>query len=190
MPVSNRRKRQAQPAITRNKRPTPTKSPSGWLARWWGWLVTALGIVSAIVGFFTLLPAVTIEPVNAPEASNPFSGVFKVTNGQFYPIEHVHTEAYLWCTKMGTGTDTTPPSRCEKGNIPSSMPAWNQDIAPHGSREIVTGEVLYGTAHALLYAEISISVSYRPWFLPIQLEREDHFYTRRKDNRDVEWLSK
>jgi hypothetical protein len=132
---------------------------------------------------------VTIEPSNAPEASNPFSGVFKVTNGQIYPIEHVHIQAYLWCTKMGNGTDTTPPSFCEKGS-PSSMSAWNHDIAPHGSRQIDAGEVLYGTPHALLYAEISITVSYQPWFLPISLEREEHFYTRRKDNGDVEWLSK
>ena len=111
-------------------------------------------------------------------------------NGQIYPIEHVHIQAYLWCVKMGTGTDTTPPSMCEKGNIPSSMPAWNQDIAPHGSRQISAGEVLFVTAHALLYAEISIKVSYQPWFLPVALEREDHFYTRRKDNGDIEWLSK
>ena len=34
------------------------------------------------------------------------------------PSERVDIEAYLWCVKMGTGTDTTPPSLCEKGNIP------------------------------------------------------------------------
>jgi hypothetical protein len=153
-------------------------------------LVTALGVVSAAVGLLVLLPNVTIEPSSAPEALNPFSGVFKITNNQFYPIEHVHIQAYLWCTKMGTGTDTTPPSFCEKGNIPSSMPARNQDIAAHGSRQIVAGEVLYGTPHALLYAEISIKVSYQPWLLPIPLDRDGHFYTRRKDNGDIEWLTK
>jgi len=153
-------------------------------------LVTILSVVSAIVGILALLPDVTIEPASAPEASNPFSGVFKVANGQIYPIEHVHIEAYLWCVKMGAGIDPTPPSVCEKGNIPSSRSQWNQDIAPHGSRQIIAGELLYGTPRALLYAEISIKVSYRPWFLPISLEREDRFYTRRKDNGDIEWLSK
>jgi hypothetical protein len=185
MPESKGRKpkRAAQPASIKKKPPVRTKGR-------WGWLVTALAIVSGIVGLFALLPDVTIEPANAPEASNPFSGVFKVANGQIYPIEHVHIQAYLWCVKMGTGTDTTPPSLCEKGNIPSSMPAWNQDIGPHGSRQIIAGEVLYGTPRALLYAEISIKVSYQPWFFPIQLEREHHLYSRRKDSGDVEWLSK
>ena len=154
------------------------------------WLVTILGVASAIVGILALLPDVTIEPPNAPEVSNPFSGVFRVANGQIYPIEHLHIQAYLWCVKMGTGTDTTPPSVCEKGNISSSRSQWNLDIAPHGSRQIIAGEVLYGTPRALLYAEISIKASYRPWFLPIPLEREDRFYTRRKDNGDIEWLSK
>lgn len=187
MPKSRGRKpkRPAQP-VTITKKPPASPPTKGR----WGWLITGLGIVSAIVGLLALLPAVTIEPANAPEASNPFSGVFKAVNGQIYPIEHVHIQAYLWCVKMGTGTDTTPPSMCEKGNIPSSMPAWNQDIAPHGSRQISAGEVLFVTAHALLYAEISIKVSYQPWFLPVALEREDHFYTRRKDNGDIEWLSK
>jgi hypothetical protein len=191
MPVSKGRKpkRPGQPTATKTK-PPPPPPPRGWWSRWWGWLVTVLGVVSVIVGLLVLLPAVTIEPSNAPEASNPLSGVFKVTNGQIYPIEHVHIQAYLWCTKMGIGTDTTPPSFCEKGNIPSSMPGWNQDIAAHGSRQINAGEVLFVTAHALLYAEISIKVSYQPWFLPVPLEREEHFYTRRKDNGDVEWLSK
>jgi hypothetical protein len=196
MPVSKvRKKRPVQPAAAINKPPSPPPAKTHWW--WWGWLkwiVGALGgavaVASTIIGLLALLPAVTIEPANAPEASNPFSGAFKVANSQFYPLWHVRIDAYLWCVRMGTGTDTSRPSFCEKGNIPSSMPAWNQDIASHGSREIVAGEVLYGTPRALLYAEISIKVTYQPWYLPISLEREDHFYTRRKDNGDIEWLSK
>src|SRR5258707_1165140 len=90
-------KRPAQPVTTKKKSPPLTK---GRVRA--GWIVTGLGVVSGVVGLLVLLPAVTIEPANAPEASNPFSGVFKVTNGQIYPIEHVHIQAYLWCTKMGT----------------------------------------------------------------------------------------
>jgi hypothetical protein len=116
MPESKGRKpkRRAQPATTKEKTPPPRTKGRFW----WGWLVTGLSIVSGVVGLLALLPAVTIEPANAPETSNPFSGVFKVANGQIYPIERVDIEAYLWCVKMGTGTDTTPPSLCEKGNIP------------------------------------------------------------------------
>jgi hypothetical protein len=185
MPTSKGRKPKppAQPSTTKEKPPNRTNGR-------WGRFITALGILLGIVGLVALLPDVTIEPSNAPEASNPFSGAFKVRNDQFYPIEHVHIQAYVWCVKMGTGTDTTPPSTCKKGNIPSSRPEWNQDIAGHDSRDILAGEVLYGTPHALLYAEISIEVSYRPWFVPIPLEREDHFYTRRKDDGNIEWLTK
>lgn len=185
MPESRGRKPKTKPITLRTKAITKRPRRSRW-----GWLITAFTLLAGAVGFLVLLPAVMIEPSNAPETSNPFSGVFKVMNEQFYPLQHVHIQAYLWCVKMGTGTDTSRPSMCEKGNIASSRPEWNKDIAPHGSRQIIAGEALYGTSHAILYAEISMKMSYTPWFLPIQLEREDTFYTRRKDNGDVEWLSK
>ena len=52
--------------------------------------------------------------------------------------------------------------------------------------------MLYGTPHALLYAEISIKVFFTSlgFLLDLPLEREDHFYTRRKEDGDIEWLSK
>jgi len=180
MPVSKKRKPKPKQETTES-RPLQKKR--------WSWLngLFSLGMIGLIIA---VLPHMTIEPASAPEASNPFSGVFKVSNGQFYPLEAVHIQGYLWCLKMGQGTDATPPSKCEKGNIPSSRPAWNKDIAPYGSRQIVAGEVLYGTPLSILYAEISIKVSYQPWFLPIPLGREDHFYTRRKDDGNVESLTK
>jgi len=179
-------------AISKKRKPKPkqetTKSRPPSKKRW-GWLkgLFSLGMIGLIIA---VLPHMTIEPANAPEASNPFSGVFKVSNGQFYPLKAVHIQAYLWCVKIGRGTDGTPPSKCEKGNIPSSRPAWNEDIAPYGSRQIVAGEALYATPLSLLYAQISIKVSYQPWFLPIPLGREELFYTRRKDDGNVEWLTK
>ena len=184
MPESRGRKakRTAGPK-TPKKPPPPSKSR-------WGWVLKALGAVVSAIGLLALLPAVTVEPSNAPEASNPFSGVFKIANAQFYPIQRVRVQAYLWCVRMGAGTNTTRPSLCIKGNIAGSRPEWNQDIPARGSRQIVAGEVLYGTPNALMYAELSIKVSYQPWFLPISFEREDQFYTRRKDNGDIEWLSK
>jgi hypothetical protein len=66
-----------------------------------------------------------IEPTNAPEASNPFSGIFKVANTQFYPLDDVRIKAYLWCAKIGKGTDTTPPTMCKRG-MASSKQEWNK----------------------------------------------------------------
>jgi hypothetical protein len=154
----------------------------------WGGLITT---ISLILGALVLWPQVTVEPTSAPQPSNPFSGVFKVENGQFYPIEDVRIATYMWCAKMGTGTDTTAPSLCKKGNIASSKKEWNnRTIAGHDAYEITVGDVLFGTPQHLLYADISVKVMYQPWFVPLRVEREQRFYTRRKDDGEVEWLHK
>jgi hypothetical protein len=144
-----------------------------------------------ILGALVLLPQVTIEATSSPQPPNPFSGVFKIENGQIYPIEDVRIEAYMWCVKMGTGTDTTPPPFCNKGNLASSKKEWNnRTIDAHDAYEITVGDVLFGTPNGLLYADISIRVTYKAWFIPIHFEREQRFYTRRKDDGGVEWLHK
>ncbi len=156
-----------------------------------GWVVTAISLLLGAVGLTAIWPQVTIDPTNAPQPSNPFSGIFKVENGQLYPIENVRIEAYMWCVKMGRGTDTTPPSMCMKGNIASSKREWNgRTIADHDAYEVTVGDVLFSTPQYLLYADISIKVTYQPWFIPYRLEREQRFYTRRKDDGEIEWLHK
>jgi hypothetical protein len=107
MPVSKRRKPKHTPKVVPRKEQTTSRSLSfKKLGAWLGGILSvgALGIA--------LWPLVTIEPTRDPQASNPFSAAFKVANGQIYPIEAVHIQAYLWCVKMGTGTDTTPPKMC------------------------------------------------------------------------------
>ena len=168
--------------VVKPARPEPSR-----MKKLWGGLIAT---ASFILGTLVLWPQVTIEATSSPEATNPFSGVFKVENGQIYPIEDVHIEAYMWCVKMGVGTDTTPPSLCMKGNIASSKNEWNhRTIDAHDAYEITAGDVLFSSPN-LLYADISVRVTYKPWFIPIHFEREQRFYTRRKDDGEVEWLHK
>jgi hypothetical protein len=192
MPRSRRRKPKPPVAKTAAARTSP-KLPSPPPPKRWGWkLWGGLGAaISFIIGSLVLLPQVTIDPTSTPQPSNPFSGVFKVENDSVYPIKHARIVAYLWCAKLGMGTDTTPPSLCMKGNIPSSKSDWDdRTIAPHDSYEVNVGDVLFGTPQRLLYADISIKVTYQPWFLPSALEREQRFYTRRKDDGGIDWLHK
>jgi hypothetical protein len=150
----------------------------------------AVGLFAGAVGLLTEWPRPTIEVTNAPEASNPFSGIFKVANTRFYPLEDVRIEAYLWCAKIGRGTDTTPPTMCKRG-MASSKREWNKrTVAADDSYEIDVGDVLFATPSALLYGDISINVSYTPWVVPYHFNKEFRFYTRRKDDGGIEWLHK
>jgi hypothetical protein len=116
------------------------------------------------------------------------SGIFKVANTQFYPLYDVRIEVFLWCTKIGRGADTTPPARCERG-MSSSKQDWNRrTLGADDSYQISIGDVLFTTPSALLYADISIKATFTPWIIPFHMDKEFHFYTRRKDNGEVQWL--
>jgi hypothetical protein len=155
-------------------------------AKGWGAFVVIFGLLTGAVTLFTEWPRPTIDPTNAPEASNPFSAIFKVANARFYPLDDVRIEAYLWCAKIGKGPDTTPPTLCKRG-MASSKQAWNKrTLAADDSYEIDVGDVLFATPSALLYADISIKVSYIPWVVPYHLNKEFRFYTRRKDDGGIE----
>jgi hypothetical protein len=191
MPESRGRKRKklavvaAQVARSEAAPPAQSRRGVGRVARA---LITLFTILAGAVGLTVVWPRVTVEPTDVSEASNPFSGIFKVANLQNYPLHDVRIEAFPWCTKIGRGTDTTPPTRCERG-MPSSKREWNhRTIAADDSYQVEVGNVLFATPAALLYADISIKVTFEPWFTPYHLQREFRFYTRRKDDGTIEWL--
>jgi len=79
---------------------------------------------------------------------------------------------------------------CKRG-MASSKQEWNKrTLAADDSYEIDVGDVLFATPSALLYADISIKVSYTPWVVPYHFNKEFRFYTRRKDDGGIEWLHK
>jgi hypothetical protein len=204
MPESRGRrpKKQRQVATQTGKPKSITaQATTVQLKRRWEKILRVFGVISGIVagavglsaGAFGLLnewPRPTIELTYAPEASNPFSGIFKVENTRFYPLDDVRIEAYLWCAKIGRGTDTTPPTMCKRG-MASSKREWNKrGLAADDPYEIDVGDVLFATPSALLYGDISINVSYTPWVVPYHFNKEFRFYTRRKDDGGIEWLHK
>jgi len=195
MPESRRRKPKKRRQVTTQigkpravtMQVTPAQPKRQW-AKGFSVFVAIFGVVAGTVSLITLWPRPTIEPANAPEASNPFSGIFKVANTEFYPLDDVRIEAYLWCAKIGRGTDTTPPSMCARG-MASSKQEWNKrTLSGDDAYDIDVGDVLFATSYALLYADISIKVSYTVWEVPYHFSKEFRFYTRRKDDGRIEWL--
>jgi hypothetical protein len=134
-------------------------------------------------------PRISIEPTASADELNPFTGYMKVTNEQFYTITDVSIEAFSWCVKIGLGSDTSPVDRCER-SMPSSTHRWlKRRLGPHEPYEITPGDVLLVTPPtALLYAQISISVRYEPWFLPLHFDKEMRFESRKRKDGRIEWL--
>jgi hypothetical protein len=157
-------------------------------------ILTGLGAVGAALGLPLAIkdfwPQISVEPTAAADPSNPFSGIYKITNEQGYPLTDVSVEASLRCAKIGRGSDTPPPGKCEP-SMHTSRPLWTKHtLEPHETYEITPGDLLIVTPPtALLYAQISIFVSYRPWKLPIPLRTmEFRFQSRRLSDGKIEWL--
>ena len=78
-----------------------------------------------------------------------------------------------------------------RAGMQSSRHEWNKrTLTADEAYEISLGDVLFAAPSALLYAEISINVTYTPWVLPYHLNKEIRFYSRRKENGKIEWLHK
>jgi len=62
-------------------------------------------------------------------------------------------------------------------------------LEAHEPYEITPGDRIFITPGALLYAQLSIFISYQPWILPFHLpEKEFRFETRRLSDGRIEWL--
>jgi hypothetical protein len=119
---------------------------------------------------------------------NQSTGYFKVTNEQVYALTDVSVEASLRCAKIGRGTDVTPPNRCEP-SMHTSKERWLKHVLqPRESYEFSPGNLLFVTPGALLYGQMSIFIIYQPWKLPIHLNKEVRFETRRLPDGQVAWL--
>ena len=143
------------------------------------------GLGSTIMHYW---PQISVEPTAAAEPSNPFSGYFKITNDQGYPLTNVGIEASLRCAKIGRGDDTSPPKECLP-SMHNSKTVWtNHTLEPHEPYEITPGDLMFVTPGGLLYAQISIFVSYRPWRIPWTMTNELRFQSRRLSDGKIEWL--
>src|SRR6516162_5835197 len=98
MPESRRRKRKKVPTQTGKPKAATMQATTAEPERRWakgrrvivtifrlfvgavGLFVGAVSLFAAALGIFNEWPRPPVEPTNAPEASNPFSGIFKVAN--------------------------------------------------------------------------------------------------------------
>jgi hypothetical protein len=177
-----------KPIVKRLQTVAVSKEPE---APVWGWLKKLGSIGAALALIYTVLcfwPQLSIDPTAAAEPSNPISGYFKITNEQVYPLTDVSIEVSLRCARIGRGDDTSPMDKCLP-SMHSSKQLWsNHTLEPHEPYEITPGDLMFVTPGALLYAQISFFVSYRPRKIPYHLSKELRFESRRRSDGKIEWL--
>jgi hypothetical protein len=133
-------------------------------------------------------PQLSIEPTAAAEPPNPLSGYFKITNEQVYSLTDVGIEVSPRCARIGRGDYTAPMANCLPSMLDSKQLWRNHTLEPHEPYEITPGDLIAVTPGALLYAQISFFVSFKPWRIPYHLTKELRFESRRRSDGKIEWL--
>jgi len=156
----------------------------------WPWKRWA-GAVAALVGvlgIFRYSPWIEMKATAEADPNNPLSTVFEITNEQFYDLRDFSIEVSLRCGKIGRGNNTDPID-CRLPSMRSSSQRWSQHVlGGHASYEFTPGDAVFITPGAMLYAQISIYVSFTPWLIPWWPEQEFRFETRVRSDGKVDWL--
>src|ERR1700678_4277970 len=127
-------KKPKRPRPVAKRPPPPVILPTAPERGVWG-ILKKLGVVGGALGLLlTTLhfwPEISIEPTLATEASNPFSGFFKIKNEQVYPLTDVGIEVSLRCGRIGLGDNTSPMANCLP-SMRTSKHLWtNHTLEPH-----------------------------------------------------------
>jgi hypothetical protein len=158
----------------------------------WTRVLRTVGLIGGGLAFvLTCLhfwPQTSVEPTLPADVSNPLSAIFRITNENYYGLSDVAIEVSLRCATIGRGIDVAPPERCDP-SMHTTKKRWTKhDLGPHEPYEISPGDLLFVTPGALLYAQVSIFVSFEPWIIPFRLTKEARFETRRRSDGAIEWL--
>lgn len=165
--------------------PTP-EPPREWAWKRWASAFTAL---VGVLGVLHYLPSITVKATADADPANPLSAVFELTNEQVYDLNDLGIEVSLRCGRIGHGTNTDSMD-CKRPSMRSDNQRWSQhDLGAHRSYEFTPGDRLFITPGAMLYAQISIYVSFKPWLMPFWWpEQEYRFETRVRSDGKVDWL--
>ena len=175
--------------MTPNNPPPSTQVPES-SGEWpWKKWASAIGAVVGVLGALHYLPSITVKATAEADPINPLSAVFELTNEQVYGLRDLSIEVSLRCAKIGRGTNTDPID-CKLPSIRSDNQRWSQhDLGAHRSYDFTPGDRIFITPGGMLYSQISIYVSFKPWIISIWWpEQEYRFETRVRSDGKVDWL--
>ena len=170
MPKSRKRKQTA-------KKTNPPKSQPP--TKWWTPLRRIIAGGAATIAFLAaalaLLPRVSIEQALAPDVSTGSWGTFEIANTGYIPLTDTRTS--MGICFIG-GAITEPPNYVCHGPLKSRshfMP-WDHPWLGIDEKFTIGLDKLIQFPPGR-YADISLIVSYKPWFLPWRMEKEVKFVT-------------
>jgi hypothetical protein len=155
----------------------------------WGGVLSLLGLLSALG--FAFWPRVSIAVADPVDPPNRFSTAFTIANTGLVPLENVSAVVYLGEIAFGKFSINPPHSFRYDSKLAPQF--WSGHRLSSDERFTITlTDILQYNSRDPEYfrgADIAIGVSYQVWKIPITLERQFRFTTKRQSDGQLYWYS-
>jgi hypothetical protein len=145
----------------------------------------------------TFLPRVSIEASGPFDASPEPAIVFTIANTNIVPLADVKPRLGLCAVSLNFGiaddNPKPPVNKCTEKSTGFLAPTtWQHSRMDGDERDSVTWNDAFHnrTTGVLDFADIIITVAYRPWILPWRREKTFRFVTRKLGDGKIHWLSR
>jgi hypothetical protein len=190
MPESQGRRSQKTRRNREQPPPPPQQLSRRRIARFlWVGLLAVATLLGGAAAAVTFLPRMTVDPGGSVHPSSLVSPLpFTIANTGIIPLWYVQPMIGVCYILYGPHRD--PPTRCDSNlKTQLSFSEWNiRSLTMDEKYTIRLGDFL--GVNYFAGADISITIAYQPWFIPILREKEFRFVTRTEDDGTISWLSK
>lgn len=189
MPVSKNRKKKTAPKTQSSRK--IVQGPT-WIRSTAELTLGLLTVIGFIVGLAVFWPRFTIEPSGPFEPMSKSAATFRFANTGLLPLRNFQPS--LGICDLIFGPDQrdrdTSSKRC-RGELGTKLmfDPWFRPWLAIDEKYDIAIEDLF-KAPPLAYADIAISVTYNPWRLPVRLEKQFRFETRKMSDGKMYWFSK
>ena len=146
-----------------------------------------------ILGLIALWPRVVVEPIGQIEPSDPHPIIFRITNTGFIPLWNLLPGFGLCSLDIisDPAKPTNPQGGCQHSleSILVRRDWFVSVLARDEHTEIRLDDLFDIKAPAKLgYADISVVLSFNPWFFPKTKKLEYRYYTRVEKDGKLSWV--
>jgi hypothetical protein len=150
-------------------------------------LVFAVGIPGLYVGILSTLPRLAIHPQSSLNLSNPFATPFAISNEGYLEIHDIKASCvYLDIAGSdGSRIESIGPLSKERGGFFSN--SMNTDVLEPTVPLTITCPFPFAFLGPITHANIIITVTYRPDFLPFTFQKHKHFVSATSSDGHLQW---
>jgi hypothetical protein len=179
--------------------PAPPRKRWSQLSRVFAGAGTVATIIGGAAGVVTFLPRITVEASGPFDASPRPPVSFTIANINVIPLEDVRPLLGFCALSLNFGMpdapSAPPPSfpRCtEKSSGFLTATNWHHSRIGMDEKFTATWDDAFHnqTPGSIDYADVMITVVYRPWFLPWQSQKTFRFVTRKLGDNKLYWFAR